>query len=371
MDVNAPETKEKIPPKIRKRWMHCESDILREVNGMSPGSPAGSTTSLGSIGPVTPIDVGLSAKSCVEEDQGRGVDSDESNDMPPLPLPLSSQLPPILTGGGQRYVSQPPPEITWSPSRRICDDTGETAQPARGGEGACTVPTHPTAAAAPTITPRSAQEFHTKALNNSTTTQNALTLCPYDTRAYNCRYGLPCLTTTAHNRPICRRHDMVPHLSNHQVEEMPPRGPLEREDLVITANMKGFEIDANSIMKEDHNAREQVRKDTNVKTEDIDKMSIIPFIQLSGFKRVQVVLVGGSFCICRKEPSKGINPDEVVAAVQGGILSGAEGTADVVLIDVCPLIPHIVDVLRTRRVTKSNWQMPLKYSGCPNSRLPK
>ena len=41
-----------------------------------------------------------------------------------------------------------------------------------------------------------------------------------------------------------------------------------------------------------------------------------------------------------KEPSKGINPDEAVAygaAVQGGILSGAEGTADVVLVDVCPL----------------------------------
>lgn len=41
-----------------------------------------------------------------------------------------------------------------------------------------------------------------------------------------------------------------------------------------------------------------------------------------------------------KEPSKGINPDEAVAygaAVQGGILSGAEGTSDVVLVDVCPL----------------------------------
>jgi molecular chaperone DnaK (HSP70) len=41
-----------------------------------------------------------------------------------------------------------------------------------------------------------------------------------------------------------------------------------------------------------------------------------------------------------KEPSKGINPDEAVAygaAVQGGILSGQEGTPDVVLVDVCPL----------------------------------
>ena len=66
---------------------------------------------------------------------------------------------------------------------------------------------------------------------------------------------------------------------------------------------------------------------------------------------LQVVLVGGSTRIPKvqqllkeffggKEPSKGINPDEAVAygaAVQGGILSGAEGTADVVLVDVCPL----------------------------------
>jgi len=64
----------------------------------------------------------------------------------------------------------------------------------------------------------------------------------------------------------------------------------------------------------------------------------------------EIVLVGGSTRIPKvqqllkeffgKEPSKGINPDEAVAygaAVQGGILSGAEGTADVVLVDVCPL----------------------------------
>ncbi|KAJ2923135.1 hypothetical protein H1R20_g13959, partial [Candolleomyces eurysporus] len=80
---------------------------------------------------------------------------------------------------------------------------------------------------------------------------------------------------------------------------------------------------------------EQVLKDANVKKEDVN----------------EIVLVGGSTRIPKvqqllkeyfngKEPSKGINPDEAVAygaAVQGGILSGAEGTADVVLVDVCPL----------------------------------
>ncbi|KAG1744652.1 heat shock protein 70 family [Suillus paluster] len=79
---------------------------------------------------------------------------------------------------------------------------------------------------------------------------------------------------------------------------------------------------------------EQVLKDAKVNKENID----------------EVVLVGGSTRIPKvqqllkeyfgKEPSKGINPDEAVAygaAVQGGILSGEEGTEDVVLVDVCPL----------------------------------
>ncbi|WVQ65561.1 chaperone DnaK [Kwoniella botswanensis] len=80
---------------------------------------------------------------------------------------------------------------------------------------------------------------------------------------------------------------------------------------------------------------EQVLKDAGVKKEEID----------------DIVLVGGSTRIPKvqqllkeyfngKEPSKGINPDEAVAygaAVQGGILSGEEGSSGVLLIDVCPL----------------------------------
>jgi endoplasmic reticulum chaperone BiP len=65
----------------------------------------------------------------------------------------------------------------------------------------------------------------------------------------------------------------------------------------------------------------------------------------------EIVLVGGSTRIPKvqellkewfngREPNKGINPDEAVAygaAVQGGVLSGAEDTADIVLLDVAPL----------------------------------
>jgi heat shock protein 5 len=65
----------------------------------------------------------------------------------------------------------------------------------------------------------------------------------------------------------------------------------------------------------------------------------------------EIVLVGGSTRIPKvqelvknffngKEPVKGINPDEAVAfgaAVQGGVLSGVEEAAELLLIDVCPL----------------------------------
>ena len=80
---------------------------------------------------------------------------------------------------------------------------------------------------------------------------------------------------------------------------------------------------------------EQVLKDAKVKKGDVD----------------DIVLIGGSTRIPKvqsmieeyfggKKASKGINPDEAVAhgaAIQGGILSGEEGTEDIVLIDVCPL----------------------------------
>ena len=64
----------------------------------------------------------------------------------------------------------------------------------------------------------------------------------------------------------------------------------------------------------------------------------------------KVILVGGSSRIpavqaaikafMGKEPYKGVNPDECVAvgaAIQAGVLSGEEGTGNVLLLDVTPL----------------------------------
>jgi len=80
---------------------------------------------------------------------------------------------------------------------------------------------------------------------------------------------------------------------------------------------------------------EQVLKDAKVNKADVD----------------DIVLVGGSTRIPKvvqlieeyfngKKASKGINPDEAVAfgaAVQAGVLSGEEGTEEIVLMDVNPL----------------------------------
>ena len=64
----------------------------------------------------------------------------------------------------------------------------------------------------------------------------------------------------------------------------------------------------------------------------------------------EIILVGGSTripkvveaakSVFKKEPSKGVNPDEAVAigaSIQGAVLGGEKGVGDIVLLDVCPL----------------------------------
>ncbi|CAI4219947.1 unnamed protein product [Parascedosporium putredinis] len=106
---------------------------------------------------------------------------------------------------------------------------------------------------------------------------------------------------------------------------------------------------------------EQVIKDAKVKKEDID----------------DIVLVGGSTRIPKvqalieeyfggKKASKGINPDEAVAfgaAVQAGVLSGEEGTEEIVLMDVNPLTLGIETTggVMTKLITR-NTPIPTRKS---------
>lgn len=109
----------------------------------------------------------------------------------------------------------------------------------------------------------------------------------------------------------------------------------EGKDFSETLTRAKFEELNMDLFKRTLKPVEQVLKDAKVKKADIN----------------DIVLVGGSTRIPKvqalleeffggKKASKGINPDEAVAfgaAVQGGVLSGEEGTAEVVLMDVNPL----------------------------------
>ena len=79
--------------------------------------------------------------------------------------------------------------------------------------------------------------------------------------------------------------------------------------------------------------------ETAIREAGIDKSKIDEVLLVGGSTRIPAVqeLVRK---LTGKEPKKGINPDEVVAvgaAIQAGVLTGAGGGSDMVLVDVTPL----------------------------------
>lgn len=106
------------------------------------------------------------------------------------------------------------------------------------------------------------------------------------------------------------------------------------QHLVMNLTRAKFEQLTDALVKRTIVPCERALKDANLSTSDID----------------EIILVGGSTRIPAiqeavkkffgKEPSKGVNPDEVVAmgaAIQGAILNKEEGVGDVVLLDVTPI----------------------------------
>jgi molecular chaperone DnaK len=115
----------------------------------------------------------------------------------------------------------------------------------------------------------------------------------------------------------------LPYLSADQT------GP---KHLVRNIQRSEFERMVESLVKKTISPCRKALKDAKLKVEDID----------------EIILVGGSTRIpaiqeavekfFKKQPSKGVNPDEVVAmgaAIQGGVLAG--DVNDVLLLDVTPL----------------------------------
>jgi len=130
------------------------------------------------------------------------------------------------------------------------------------------------------------------------------------------------------------------------------------EHLVKKLSRSKFEQLCDDLIKRTIIPCEKAMKDSGISVSDID----------------EVILVGGSTRIPRiveevekffgKKPSKGVNPDEVVAigaAIQGGVLTGE--VKDVLLLDVTPLSLGIETMggVMTRLI-ESNTTIPTKKS---------
>ncbi len=104
--------------------------------------------------------------------------------------------------------------------------------------------------------------------------------------------------------------------------------------LVKTLTRAQFEQLAHNLIQACLTPCQNAMRDANLSTSDIDEVILV-----GGSSRIPAVqtLVKNYF---GKEPSKGVNPDEVVAvgaSIQGAILNKEEGVGNIVLLDVTPL----------------------------------
>ncbi len=128
--------------------------------------------------------------------------------------------------------------------------------------------------------------------------------------------------------------------------------------LVTTLTRAKFESLAHNLIQACLVPCQNAIKDAGISTSDIDEVILV-----GGSSRIPAVqqLVEKFF---GKVPSKGVNPDEVVAvgaAIQGAILNKEEGVGDIVLLDVTPLnvgIETLGSVMTT--MIEANTTIPCK-----------
>jgi len=102
--------------------------------------------------------------------------------------------------------------------------------------------------------------------------------------------------------------------------------------LVVSLSRSKFETMVDELVKRSIKPCQKALKDAKLKVGDIDEVILV-----GGSTRIPIIQESVEKFFNRK-PSKGVNPDEVVAmgaAIQGGVLSG--DVNDVLLLDVTPL----------------------------------
>ncbi|MBK8947839.1 MAG: molecular chaperone DnaK [Flavobacteriales bacterium] len=131
------------------------------------------------------------------------------------------------------------------------------------------------------------------------------------------------------------------------------------QHLVRSLTRAKFEQLADSLIKRTIAPCESALKNAGLKTSDIDEVILV-----GGSTRIPAIQEAVKKFFGGKEPSKGVNPDEVVAvgaAIQGGVLAG--DVKDVLLLDVTPLSLGIETMggVMTRLI-ESNTTIPTKKS---------
>jgi molecular chaperone DnaK len=103
--------------------------------------------------------------------------------------------------------------------------------------------------------------------------------------------------------------------------------------LVVTLSRAKLEALVGDLIEKTKAPVERALADAKVKAAEIDEVVLV-----GGMTRMPAVIEAVKSLFGGKEPSKGVNPDEVVAigaAIQGGVLAG--DVKDVLLLDVTPL----------------------------------
>jgi molecular chaperone DnaK len=134
-----------------------------------------------------------------------------------------------------------------------------------------------------------------------------------------------------------------------------PSGP---KHLVTSLTRAKFEKLSDELVKRSLGPVKKAMKDSGLSKSDIDEVILV-----GGSTRIPIIQKEVE-ALFGKKPSKGVNPDEVVAigaAIQGGVLSG--DVEDVLLLDVTPLslgIATMGDVMT--KLIEANTTIPSKKS---------